>query len=256
MKRLLLRGRLLHSVENFNGYLWVIGGSIYSHTDHDGTIIVRYINDVWRSPDGVSWQRISASAPFAPAGTTKGHYATAVFKNALWVIGGENENYDKTSDVWRTYNGFTWQKVTVAPFTGRFTSQSNSIYGNLWITGGITQDFTNDVWNSDDGINWTQVLPAPPFAGRSENPQGNGFEERNDVWRTYNGTDWEQVSVIPFESHSPHTAVVFDDALWLGSGRDNMISFGMTYGKVILDSEFFDYRLGSAATVFNGEVWI
>ena len=71
-----------HEVAVFDDKLWVLEG-------HNGT---DNLNDVWYSPDGVSWHELP-DVPWAPR-----HAASVcVFRDALWVIAGNNME----SDVWK-----------------------------------------------------------------------------------------------------------------------------------------------------------
>ncbi len=74
-------GRQYHEVAAFDGRLWVLEG--YAR---------RNLNDVWHSADGERWEQVP-NTPWAPR-----HAASVfVFKDALWVVAGNNME----PDVWK-----------------------------------------------------------------------------------------------------------------------------------------------------------
>lgn len=81
--------------------LWLIGGAG-----------VGYMNDVWSSKDGNTWQQRTAVADFS---ARYGHQVVVFDDNTgegerLWLIGGaDKDEGGEKSDVWRSKNGTAWQ---------------------------------------------------------------------------------------------------------------------------------------------------
>ena len=91
--------RTEHSLVEFNGKLWVIGGFHASN----GAINGGLLNDVWSSPDGVNWTEEvpnNSDESFTP----RANHTTIVFDNKIWVIGGGGIN-SRLNDVWSSSDG-------------------------------------------------------------------------------------------------------------------------------------------------------
>ncbi|MDD2715949.1 MAG: hypothetical protein PHW04_08660, partial [Candidatus Wallbacteria bacterium] len=78
-----------HSVVVMNKALWLIGGLGF---DENGSYVS---NDVWYSFDGISWKKPWNNPGFG----YRYYHASAVFKNKLWLIGGNDLQNDR-NDVW------------------------------------------------------------------------------------------------------------------------------------------------------------
>jgi len=108
--------RIHHSVEVFDGKLWVMAG-------HNKRIILignSFLhNDVWYSSDGVNWKELPGT-PWKPTHAA----AIAVFDSALYIIAGYLKN-----DVWKlsypekyeyhSYNGVLQATVFPNPSNGK-----------------------------------------------------------------------------------------------------------------------------------------
>ena len=88
----------------FNNELWVMGG-------WNGTT---YYNDVWHSPDGMTWRHATAAAAwdarYGLAGVAQG--------GRLWIIGGQEAATD-TFDVWGSVDGANWVQYSPAVSASR-----------------------------------------------------------------------------------------------------------------------------------------
>jgi len=209
-------GRAGLSAVVFNDYIYVMGGSV-----NDDTAIVsgaparQYFNDVWRSLDGSSWEKVN-NAPWAP----RAGGITLVKGNYMYMIGGEegftcpfDPNYPPTeqplcldppyfNDVWRTQNGIDWELVT-----------------------------DNASWIARPGH---QVVVAQDrlvlFGGFGLGPD-NGFSPANpsDIWISNKGKVWKKVSDTPWNASNPE-AIKYDfDAVVVegnGNNSDEIFSFG------------------------------
>jgi len=177
-------GRSGHAAIVFNNRIWLIGGASFE----SGGFNYR-LNDVWSSPDGVSWTREVAAAPFGP----RAEHTCLVYDNKIWVIGGFAGALF-LHDVWSSSDGKNWNAATnSAAFSGR-GGHASVIYNNkMWVIGGDagSTPFQNDAWSSLDGMLWTQEA-YPGFSGRryltgvvSDKIRiigGYSYSEKNDVW--------------------------------------------------------------------------
>jgi len=140
----------------YNNLMWVIGGWTGSNK-----------NDVWSSPDGVTWTQVLANGA-AGAGHFAGRwgFACLVYNNAIWLLNGASSassGSDPTAaygDVWSSNNGSAWVQVSNAKlhplyYEQAVVSSNNLIFltlGYLW-NGWGAQGFQV---TSPDGINWSQ----------------------------------------------------------------------------------------------------
>ncbi len=69
--------RAYHAVLVHEGRLWVIGGGNYVPKYHA-------LNDVWASPNGVDWERVTDRAAWDP----RIWFSAVVHRDRMWVLGG------------------------------------------------------------------------------------------------------------------------------------------------------------------------
>ncbi|MAD81120.1 MAG: hypothetical protein CMJ50_09800 [Planctomycetaceae bacterium] len=225
----------------YKSKMWIIGGDANQGHIH---------NDVWNSADGKRWNYVNKSRD-VPWGPRVLHY-TLVFKNKIWVIGGQTmpgfapprkEVFYR--DAWTTTDGVDWQKVTPKE---PYWSPRGMIGGNvvfkdrIWVLGGGTYDtpttpkrnFYNDVWSSADGVNWEQHTKAAPWNPRQyhdvavfdgkmwvmEGYYNKGGGNMKDVWYSADGVNWNEVPNTPWNPRHASSLFVYDDALWIVAGNN------------------------------------
>ncbi len=200
-----------------------------------------FFNDVWRSRDGVDWQRMTEDSGWEPrAGLT-----SVVFKGEIYVFGG-SRNDDSAiiggppariyfNDVWKSRDGAHWvQVVENAPWAPRAGAAAVVKDGYIYLLGGeegflcqpvpfCTPPYFNDVWRSRDGATWELVTPSAAWAprpghqaavifnriylfggfGQSQDPS-DPFGPANpvDIWVSEDGTDWSLVTGSPWNATS------------------------------------------------------
>jgi hypothetical protein len=176
--------RLGATVVAFKDKLWLLGGGVHVGEDRSPD---RFVNDVWRSDDGVSWTEVTTAAPW-PA---TDHPRAVVFGDALYLLGGQGH-----AEVWRSPDGVAWTQLTPAAAWGdRFDHGAQLFDGRLWVYGGE---------------------PAPRAVRRRDVP----IPALNDVWYSQDGVTWlRQVEHGPWSPRTTMTSVVFKDRLWLFSGK-------------------------------------
>lgn len=92
--------RYKHSAIIFNNKLWIIGGS---KVDTYG----EYLNDVWNSEDGVTWNKVTGSTSF-PARKTP---LVFVHNGYIWLTDKISVDNNASQEIWRSKDGKNWQKV-------------------------------------------------------------------------------------------------------------------------------------------------
>jgi len=242
------------SVAGWNGYQEPDG---FSSVPPDSVYPPENTTDeVWSSPDGVTW---TPELAHGHGQFVRRHsHNTMLFKDKLWVIGGDFHTGDYNHDVVSSPDGVTWTVElgpgkAPPPWSARVLQVSGVYAGKLWTTGGQNVDgdldavvHHNDVWSSDDGVNWTQVAADAPasdtrwagcgvleglveFRGRMwlvgcarERSDAQGHSVSNDVWSTSDGVTWQLHAEPPWKGKIWPSVVVWDDKLW--------ILFGYTSG--------------------------
>ena len=116
-------------------------------------IVIRYLiggyngsrlNDVWKSSDMVNWSCVNKDAPF------KGRQAHSLLsqENQLYIIGGQDNDYNCLKDVWQSEDGKNWSLVLgdgLSPFGGRGGHTVTVFNGYMWLCGGYGQAANNSV---------------------------------------------------------------------------------------------------------------
>lgn len=202
--------------------------------------------------DGGSWQQGATDLTM----DSRNNYASVVFDNKLWVIGGYNTEYnrhnqdDLLSDVWSSEDGINWTEVTAnAAFEGQSHHQVISAAGKMW----LLENVSNAIWSSEDGETWTQVAstsvtPAREFPGFTSY-KGKlwiiGGETFNDIWSSVDGITWtREIEHAEFPPVSDHKLVTLDERLYMvggesqGSPMDYVWSTndGVVWGQAYSDS--------------------
>jgi hypothetical protein len=178
------------AVASFRGYLWMIGG-------RDAT---RETDGIWRSSNGLDWERVVDHAPWGP-----GHGAQWVaFKDRLWLIGGGTLDGPIRSEVWSSADGIAWMREAEKLAEDQPYGYSAEVFdGRIWLLGANRSgSFGNEMLVSEDGRRWTprhapwspRGLPAVwtdgkrlfLTGGKYSTPDPNTGEPRfvysNDVW--------------------------------------------------------------------------
>lgn len=204
-------------------YLYVIGGD----TSDTGP---PYPSDVWRSLDGITWERVAATSPW--------QYLSIVgyFQNAIHIMGGTGSSRQHTRSL---DGGVTWQTLPDMPFDRASITRAvtDPNRNRMYLIGGldpITGNRKNDCWEYD-GVSWAQVSASAAWLGREwiatayyesrlwaltgsnvSNQGGGRYSEDG-------GATWVDLPVIPWPAS--HADGVFSNsngiALASGSGLDS-----------------------------------
>ncbi|MCC6620072.1 MAG: IPT/TIG domain-containing protein [Deltaproteobacteria bacterium] len=239
-------------------------------------------NEVWSSPDGATWTLELAHGH--PQFERRHVHNMVLWRDRLWMIGGDHHQGRYNHDVASSADGVTWQVVLgpgtiplrAPPWTPRAMQVSGVFEDALWTAGGQDQVgdpdayvHHNDVWRSEDGVDWIEVAPDAPasdtrwagcgaldglvaFRGRMwlvgcarERSDAVGHTTIAQVWSTTDGRAWRRHPTPPWAGKIWHNVVVWDDRLW--------ILFGFTYGDPTNG-----WPVGNATEVWSsedGEAW-
>jgi hypothetical protein len=187
-----LPARVFYGAVVHQGKMWLLGG-------FDGRA---YYNDVWNSPDGVHWTRITEHAEWSRRNVDM----AVAFKGRLWIIGGgvidgqPEINPNSKREVWSSVDGRHWVKSPDRK--GSAWGGSPIVFdGQLWlIAANRNSTFAPALLATADGAMWREEsAPWSPrgapavwafgeklfMAGGKYSVMENGvprFIYRNDVW--------------------------------------------------------------------------
>jgi len=238
----------------FHGRMWLIGG----WNPGEKKLFPRICtNEVWSSAGGMEWRRDKANtfldASFDATKDWEGRHTAgyAVFKDKMWIIGGDVNQGHYHFDVWNSSDGKEWTHVNKGkpvPWGPRALHYTVTHDNKIWVIGGQTipqlakekEIFYRDIWNTTDGIHWTEVKPKGTFwpqrgmiggsavfqgkiwilgGGTYDTPKMPTRKFFNDVWSSVDGIIWTQhVDKAPWESRQYHDVAVFDGSLWIMEG--------------------------------------
>ena len=228
-----------------------------------------FFNDVWRSPDGINWEKMTSEAPWeARAGLS-----AASFKGKLWVLAG-SQNDDASiggldriffNDVWYSNDGSEWHAATMdAPWEARAGGVVLVKGGWLYLLGGEKgfvdpADYFNDVWRTKDGKHWelvTENAGWSPRPGHKCAVLANHFVcmggfgipfNPMDIWVSKDGASWKQVSDSPWNATSPDDIRYDFDMLTvkggMGGQKPSILTFGGDRETFILPPEVNFFRV-------------
>lgn len=229
-------GRAGLSAVVFRNEIYVMAGSYNDDPAIIGGPPTRvYLNDVWKSADGINWELVTEQAPWAPragaVAVTKGRY--------MYLVGGEDGFLCDPAqpercppyynDVWRTSDGAHWELMTEnaawAPRPGH----------QVVVLGRVMVLFGGFGLSTD---------PFDPF--KPSNPI--------DMWVSWNGESWYEIDYAPWNAETPEEikydfkALVVKDKT-RGEGRRPVL---LTFGG---DRETFDFADPENYLRVDNDVW-
>jgi hypothetical protein len=196
----------------FNDSIWYLSG-----------------DTITASVNGMHW--VASKVPTAIG--KKDYTGMIVFKNKLWVIGGNT--LDSVSDVWSSTDGRYWICDTIKSAYPPLWNHALAVFNDkLWIVGGErlrvggVKDNSTILCSSSDGKKWVTV-GFPKFGQRNGHDilvYNNkmwligGGGSANSIWNSIDGEYWVQVrdgnvSAPPFTYCS---AVVYKNKMWIIGG--------------------------------------
>lgn len=176
-----------------DGYIWLLGGGTYDTPARESRVVA---NDVWRSKDGVQWECVLETAPWA----ARQYHNVAVYDGKVWVLEGyggplrtqtvemgalsglqgndggttttasleelaaAGQGLANRSDVWYSADGQEWTELLNSPFVARHAASVCVHAGRLWLAGGNNVK-ADGSWKESDC--WS-LAPARHVDGASE----------------------------------------------------------------------------------------
>ncbi len=250
-------GNTLTFLPSTGRYWMVAGWNGYQEPDGFSTVPPDTVyppqnttDEVWSTPDGVTWK---LELPHGHGQFERRHsHNTMLWKDKLWMIGGDTHQGYYNHDVVSSADGVTWKvelgpgAAKAPPWAPRALQMSGVYAGKLWTAGG--QDLLgpqdafahhNDVWSTEDGVTWTEVVPDAPasetrwagcgvleglveFHGEMwlvgcarYRDDGAPHTMSNEVWSTTDGAVWKKHATPPWVGKSWPNVLVWDDRLWI-----------------------------------------
>lgn len=201
-------------------------------------------------PYSINGVAISGSYITDSTGVTKSRYAhpqslllrekpTIVrHDGSLYSLGGEI-NQQRTSQVWKSDNGYLWESAGEADFTPRYSAEAISFNNKLFLYGGnspggmdaggsgIFQGATTvegnskEIWSSDDGVNWAYEGLGPfEASGHHRVTELDGIlylYDGSKVWKSSNGLSWSMTSAKTFDNDNQYHGDIkaYNDQLYV-----------------------------------------
>jgi hypothetical protein len=238
----------------FKDRLWLLGGWNPNDKVHFPRICN---NEVWSSEDGLDWTLVKPNtyldSTFSPVADWEGRHTAGyvVFKDRMWIVGGDANQRYYINDIWNSADGRTWTRVAEkAPWAPRVLHHTFVFKDRIWVMGGQTvpqfaaadEVFHRDVWTSADGVEWEQVRPQEPYWESCGLIGGSAIHEgriwvlggatydtpkrpvrymANSVWSSADGVHWTcHTEQAPWVPRDYQDVAVFDGRLWLLEGHD------------------------------------
>lgn len=238
----------------FNGRMWLLGGWNPSDKKNFPRICN---NEIWSSRDGAQWTLEKPNTfldrSFDPSRDWEGRHTAGyvVFKDKMWIVGGDVNQGHYHFDVWNSADGKSWTLVNKdrpVPWGPRALHYTLVFQDKIWVIGGQTMPsfaaadevFYRDIWTTADGIRWEQVTPKEPYwpqrgmiggsvvfkdriwilgGGTYDTPKIPTRKFFNDVWSTADGVTWERhATAAPWEPRQYHDVAVYDGRMWVLEG--------------------------------------
>ncbi len=234
--------------------MWLLGGWNPGDKVHFPRICN---NEVWSSQDGLDWKLDKPNTfldrKFDTSSDWEGRHTAGyvVFRDKMWIIGGDVNQSHYQHDVWNSTDGRNWVHVNKGrdvPWGPRALHYTFVLNGKIWILGGQTmpafsktpddkERFYRDCWNTTDGVRWTRVRPSEPAwtprgmiggnvvfknrvwvlgGGTYDTPTTKTRKFYDDVWSSADGVRWKRhVEHAAWEPRQYHDVAVYDGRMWV-----------------------------------------
>jgi hypothetical protein len=243
---------------SFKGRMWLLGG--WNPIAAQREFFPRICNnEVWSSRDGLKWTLVKPNSfkdqSFNATADWEGRHTAgyAVYRDRMWIIGGDVNQGHYQNDVWTSENGRDWKLINSrVPWAPRALHYTVVHDDRIWVIGGQRmpgfakeeaapkEEFYRDVWTTRDGITWEQIEPQEPCwsargmigasavfkghiwilgGGTYDTPTTPSRKFHNDVWSSADGVTWtEHTKAAPWKPRQYHEVAAWDDRLWVLEG--------------------------------------
>lgn len=262
--------RFAHQVVVHGGALILAGGREDRFENYVG-----YQKDVWRSEDGVNWQKIGD----IPFGGRAYHQLTSTGDKLVTTAGSHTvlqvgSIVEPIGDSWISDDGIDWSLATHDPDFGERKNYSMVEYADkLWLFGGSTYDkYKSETWSSDNGLAWQLESTSLPvelttmqtfvyndrvwLVGRDNNYPGEGH--KFNFWSSDDVLNWTEEGAlinVPYdfevEIHDGRIFVMYRES------DENVVitssdSTSWEKSKGLVPSGF---PFAGSTEIFNGKIW-
>jgi hypothetical protein len=239
------------------GRMWLLGGWNPGDRAHFPRICN---NEVWSSADGAAWTLDKSNTfldkSFDATRDWEGRHTAGyvVYKDKLWIVGGDPIQKHYQADVWTSADGKNWSFVNPGkpvPWGPRALHTTLVFKDQIWVMGGQTlpqfaaanELFYRDIWHTSDGVRWERATPQEPYwanrgmiggsvvfkdrmwllgGGTYDTPQTPTRKFTNDVWSSPDGEHWQRhVETAPWAPRQYHDVAVYDNRMWVLEGFYN-----------------------------------
>ncbi|HEY0983022.1 MULTISPECIES: hypothetical protein [unclassified Schlesneria] len=241
---------------SYKGKLWLLGGWNPIVADRPFFPLICN-NEVWSSENGADWTLVKPNTfkdkSFDPTSDWEGRHTAGyvVYKDRMWIVGGDCNQRHYQNDVWSSQDGKTWDYVNKGkdvPWGPRALHYTVVHKDKIWVIGGQTmpafgggeERFYRDAWTTTDGVNWEKIEPEEPCwsvrgmiggsavmngriwilgGGTYDTPTTPQRKYYNDVWSSEDGVHWKlHTSKAAWHPRQYHDVAVWDDRLWVMEG--------------------------------------
>jgi hypothetical protein len=292
-------GRDGAGILSFRNEMWLIGGW---NPGNRAVFPMICNNDVWSSKDGVHWLQVKPNTfkdgTFDPTGDWEGRHTAgyAVYRDKMWIIGGDCNQKHYQNDVWNSSDGRTWTYVNKSkdvPWGPRVLHHTVVHQDKLWVLGGQSMPafvsgedrFYRDVWTSTDGVEWKEIVPQEPCwsprgmiggsavmngriwilgGGTYDTPTTPQRKFFNDVWSSPDGVVWQQhTDQAPWFPRQYHDVATWDERLWVmegyhqnGGNRNDVWYSSDGTNWTELENTPWKPRHAASLVVHNDSLWL
>ena len=236
----------------FKDRMWLLGGWNPGDKTHFPVICN---NEVWSSRNGADWvlekPNTFLGRSFDSSLDWEGRHTAgyAVFKDKMWIVGGDANQRHYQNDVWSSADGKKWTLVNDdVPWAPRVLHYTVVFQDKICVIGGQSmpgfapaeENFYRDIWTTTDGKDWQQTQPKEPYwsargmiggsvvfkdqiwilgGGTYDTPTTPTRNFYNDVWSSSDGMKWTQhTKAAPWHPRQYHDVAVFDNRMWVFEG--------------------------------------
>jgi hypothetical protein len=240
----------------FRDRMWLLGGW-NPGAAHRQFFPLICNNEVWSSADGLHWDLIKPNTfrdkSFDPATDWEGRHTAGyvVYRDKLWIVGGDCNQKHYQNDVWSSADGKTWEWVNrnhELPWKDRVLHYTVVHNDQIWVLGGQSmpafapseERFHRDIWTTTDGREWKAIVPQEPCwsprgmiggaavlggrvwilgGGTYDTPTTPSRQFHNDVWSSADGVSWRRhTAAAPWHPRQYHDVATWDNRLWVMEG--------------------------------------
>lgn len=248
-------------LEYFNSKYWLLGG--WQVEPNGWSATNRVTNEVWSSPDLVTWTLELAhdDAPAAGRWNPRHTHMTCVFNGKLWVLGADQ--YDP---------GGSLPSTSTDPID---SSVWSSVDGTTWVQEAASSQLST-WWGHDRGV-WDAILGVHNgymhMIGGLRAPDGvsvrTAWPSSSEHWRSADGVTWTRLADVPFSRARASKALSVGGRLVVIGGlstppseaavamRDVWTWDGSTWTRTSDGSSApFEGRSWLAVEAYEGKIWV